>query len=61
MIDSRHLLDRRSFLSHSANGLGGVALASLLSRDGLLAERESAPGKTPIRPVIDSASPHAPR
>lgn len=61
MIDSRHLLDRRNFLSHSANGLGGVALASLLSRDGLLAERESAPGKTPIRPVIDSASPHAPR
>ena len=62
MINTRHLLDRRNFLSHSANGLGGVALASLLSRDGLLgAERESAPGKTPIRPSINAANPHAPR
>ena len=62
MIDKRHLLDRRNFLSHSVNGLGGVALASLLSREGLLgAERESAPGKIPIRPEIDAANPHARR
>lgn len=59
-----HLLDRRHFLSHSVSGLGGVALASLLSRDGLLAAervRESAPGKTPIRPGVDPARPHAAR
>lgn len=68
MIDKRHLLDRRSFLSHSATGFGGVALASLLARDGLLGAaidgekvRESAAGKTPIRPAIDASNPHAPR
>ncbi|MEC8942684.1 MAG: DUF1501 domain-containing protein, partial [Verrucomicrobiota bacterium] len=62
MTSPRHLLDRRNFLSHSGSGLGSVALASLLSRDGLLAaERESAPGKTPIRPPIKAANPHAPR
>ena len=64
MIDARQLLDRRRFFSHTANGLGGVALASLLSKEGLLAaerERESAPGKTPLRPVVDSSNPHAPR
>ncbi|MDP7497205.1 MAG: DUF1501 domain-containing protein, partial [Roseibacillus sp.] len=62
MINTRNLLDRRNFFSHTANGLGGVALASLLSRDGLLAaERESAPGKIPIRPTINAANPHAAR
>ena len=68
MIDKRHLLDRRSFLGHSATGFGGVALASLLARDGLLGAaidgekvRESAAGKTPIRPAIDASNPHAPR
>ncbi|MEO1843057.1 MAG: DUF1501 domain-containing protein [Akkermansiaceae bacterium] len=62
MIELPHLLDRRNFLSHSVSGLGGVALASLLSREGLLgAERESAPGKTPIRPDFESGNPHAPR
>ncbi|MBM49440.1 MAG: sulfatase [Roseibacillus sp.] len=62
MINSSQFLDRRNFLSHTASGLGSVALASLLSRDGLLAaERESAPGKVPVRPVIDSARPHARR
>ncbi len=64
MLDKRHLLDRRSFLSHSMSGLGGVALASMLGREGLLAseiQRESAAGKTPIRPHIDAGRPHAPR
>jgi hypothetical protein len=64
MLDTRHLLDRRSFLSHSVSGLGGVALASLLSREGLLAaeiQRDGAPGKTPIRPRIDPGNPHASR
>ncbi len=62
MIERRPLFDRRDFLSHSVSGLGGVALASLLSQEGLLgAERESAPGKTPIRPVLKASNPHAPR
>lgn len=47
-----HLLDRREFLSRTATGLGGIALASLLGRDGLLAAG---------RPAIDPARPYAPR
>lgn len=48
----RHLLDRRQFLSNSATALGGIALAGLLGRDGLLA---AAPR------LIDPARPFAPR
>jgi hypothetical protein len=48
----RQLLDRRHFLADGATGLGSIALASLLCRDGLLA----APS-----PVIDPARPYAPR
>ena len=62
MIKTAEFLDRRNFLSHTASGLGSVALASLLSRDGLLAaQRESAPGKVPVRPAINSGRPHAAR
>ena len=50
------LLDRRSFLSNTARGLGGIALASLLSRESLLADADS-----PIRPSIDAGRPFAPR
>ncbi|MFT4587831.1 MAG: hypothetical protein ACI8QF_001929, partial [Limisphaerales bacterium] len=46
-----HLLNRRSFLSDMSTGLGGVALASLLQADRLLAA-----DKTPNRPRIDSAA-----
>jgi hypothetical protein len=49
---ARQLLDRRQFLSNSATALGGVALASLLGRDGLLAA---------TAPAIDPARPFAPR
>lgn len=51
----RYLLQRRSFLQTAATGLGGIALASLLSQDRLLAD------EAPIRPQIDSAKPYAPR
>ncbi len=47
------LLDRRNFLGQAAHGLSGVALASLLARDGLLADD----AKAPWRPEIDSAAP----
>lgn len=55
MNPRRHLLDRRRFLGTTFHGLSGIALTSLLSRDGLLA---SAP---PIRPLIDPSRPYAPR
>ncbi len=47
-------LNRRSFLGHTATGLGGIALTHLLGR-----ERASA--ATPIRPNIQPANPNAPR
>ncbi len=47
----RHLLNRRAFLQHGGTGLGAIALASLLHADE----------KTPLRPVIDSSKPYAPR
>jgi hypothetical protein len=47
-------LNRRSFLGHTATGLGGIALAHLFGR-----ERASA--ATPIRPNIQPSNPNAPR
>ena len=44
------LLRRRDFLSRAGQGLGGIALASLLSEQGLLASN-------PIRPVIRPEAP----
>jgi len=57
------LLNRRRFLGDSGTALGAIALTHLLSRNGLLGaiERQSAPGTTPIRPLIDPANPNAPR
>ena len=53
------LLDRRGLLSQSATALGGMALAHLLRRDGLLAaEPERDDDRTPIRPQIDPANPN---
>ena len=48
--------DRRQFLGQAVNGLSGIALASLLHRDGLLAG-----DKTPQRPQIDPSRPFASR
>lgn len=45
---------RREFLTSLSQGLSGIALAKLLSEDGLLAAE-------PIRPKIDSAHPYASR
>jgi Protein of unknown function (DUF1501) len=50
------LLDRRRFLGQTMNGLSGIALASLLHRDGLLAVDNQ-----PLRPNIDPAYPFAAR
>jgi len=50
------LLNRRRFLQSAGSGLGGIALASLLNDDRLLAAE-----KEPLRPTIDPANPLAPR
>ncbi len=58
----RRLLDRRSFLGVAGLSTAGLALASLLDSDGLLAEESrTVSGKTPIRPNIDASRPYAPR
>ena len=49
------LLNRRHFLQHTSQGLGGIALASLLAHEGLLAT------EGPIRPRIDVGKPFASR
>mgnify|MGYP003381505884 CR=1 FL=1 len=48
---------RRKFLINSTNGLGGIALATLLHQQGLLADAPS----TALRPQIDPAQPFAAR
>jgi hypothetical protein len=50
------MLNRRDFLRWGGTGLGGIALASLLGEQGLLASETS-----PIRPAIDPARLNAPR
>ena len=48
-------LNRRGFLSQTATGLGGIALAQLLGRDHLLG------ASRPIRPALQAANPNAAR
>ena len=48
------LLNRRQFLSNTGQGLGGIALTSLLAQEGALAN------ENPIRPKIDPTKPFAP-
>ncbi len=52
------LRDRRDFFGDLRAGLSGIALASLLQRDGLAAGEQRQP---PQRPVIDPARPFAAR
>src|SRR6056297_956238 len=47
---------RRQLLLNTANGLGGIALASLLHQQGL-----GAAERTPVRPDIDASRPFAAR
>ena len=50
---------RRGFFGHMGSGLGGIALAMLLKRDGLLRAEDA--GLAPIRPPIDPARPFGAR
>ncbi|MEN9677966.1 MAG: hypothetical protein RIS76_3862 [Verrucomicrobiota bacterium] len=52
-------LNRRRFLGEAGMGLGSIALAHLLGRQGLLAASVS--GRDPIRPLIEPGHPYAPR
>lgn len=57
-----HMLNRRSFLGHTASGLGSIALSMMLAQEKLLADKvRSVGGKVPIRPEIDPGQPFAPR
>jgi len=49
-IDSSILRTRRDFLTTSASGLGGVALASLLAEEGLLATPQGNEFEDPLTP-----------
>ncbi|HEY8746911.1 MAG TPA: DUF1501 domain-containing protein [Tepidisphaeraceae bacterium] len=56
-FNGHSMLDRRSFLSRAATGLGGIALVHLLNQHKLLAADRPAP----IRPMINPQAPVAAR
>ncbi len=56
-----HLLDRRRFLADFSGGLGGIALASLLSDQALLAADREAVTFDPTRPLAPRAPHFAPK
>ncbi|MBI3851570.1 MAG: DUF1501 domain-containing protein [Verrucomicrobia bacterium] len=59
----RRLLDRRTFLQFAGTGLGGIALATLLGEQGLMAaERDRSPIRPQVRPEAPLAArpPHFP-
>ena len=56
-------MDRRAFLGRSATVMASMGLTQLLHQDGKLfsSMQGSELAIDPIRPIIDPASPHAPR
>src|SRR6185295_4916178 len=60
-MDPRDILNltRRDFLVSTARGIGGVALATLLGRDGLLAGEPSASSLNPFTPRPPHFAPRA--
>lgn len=61
-IHGHQLLDRRRFLGTAGLSAAGLALASLLDADRLLADdARTVSGKSPLRPAIDPSSPYASR
>ena len=62
-LQGRSLLDRRRFLGNAGLSTMGIALASLLDAEGLLADdrKATAGGVVPIRPSIDPNTPYASR
>lgn len=61
-LQGRRLLDRRGFLGTAGLSTAGLALASLLDADGVLAsESRTVSGKKPLRPKINPSQPYASR
>ena len=62
-LQGRSLLNRRGFLGTAGLSTAGLALASLLNADGLLAndDTKTVSGKRPVRPTIDPNNPYLPR
>ena len=63
-LQGRSLLNRRGFLGTAGLSTAGLALTSLLSADGLLANDDAdktVSGKEPVRPAIDPNNPYLPR
>ncbi|HVW00658.1 MAG TPA: DUF1501 domain-containing protein, partial [Planctomycetaceae bacterium] len=54
-LAGQRMQDRRQFLQSAGSGLGAIALAALLGREGKLLAAD------PIRPVWSPDKPHAPR
>src|SRR5688572_179088 len=59
-LAGQRLLDRRGFLGHASNGLGSIALASLLARKGAFAA-DLDHSSRPVRPAVDPEAPLAAR
>ena len=58
----RRLLDRRNFIGMAGLSTAGIALASLLDADGLLAaDAKTTSGEAPLRPEVDPNQPYAAR
>lgn len=64
-VIGKYLLDRRNFLSGTATGIGGIALAQLLAADNLLLASPNLAlkqdDKSPIPPKIDPTQPNRAR
>ncbi len=61
-IPRPRLMDRRNFLGHTAHGLSGIALASILQSEGLLADEKAIDDQRLVgAPRIDPSSPFAAR
>src|SRR4051794_36007977 len=60
-LAAHHFLHRRRFLADLATGAGGIALAALLGRDGLLASTPDIRPDTPLSPRRPHFAPKARR
>lgn len=63
-VAGQHVTGRRDFLGQMRMGLGGIALAQLLAKQGLAAETTTDANvetTRPLRPKIDASRPHAAR
>src|SRR5262245_20114442 len=60
-LAAQHLVNRRRFLADFATGIGGIALASLLTEQGLLAADKDSPDIRPDAPLAPRRPHFAPK